>query len=509
MTDREGPNHPALQWAGLLAGPVVAIALYFVLPHLGGENLSHAGKATLACIVLMSVWWLSEALPIQATALVPLVLFPILGIADIKKAAAPYADEVVYLFLGGMLLGVAMERWNLHKRFALWTILAVGTRPDRLVAGVMVASAAISMWVSNTATAVMMLPIGMSIVGLIGHRLDEPGGKHKENFAKAMMLGIAYAATIGGIGTVIGTPPNAVAAGFIKKTYGVELSFLEWIKVGVPIMLIFLPATWLILVKVICPFRAERLEGVHDVIRQELRDLGPPRAGEMLTFTVFVLTAAAWIFAKPLGRGMSELIGRDIQFADATIAIACALALFLIPVNFRKREFLLDWPSASRVPWGVLLLFGGGLSLAAAVSTTGVDTFIGSLFGGIHVHPFLLVLIVTTVVVFATEVGSNTAIVTIFLPILAPAAAKLGVHPYMLIFPIAIGASYAYMMPTGTPPNALVFASGYLRVADMARAGILLNILSIVLITLYTYFVAPVALGFDRTGTLAPVAVPK
>jgi solute carrier family 13 (sodium-dependent dicarboxylate transporter), member 2/3/5 len=505
MTDREGPNHPALQWAGLFAGPIGAVALYALLPSLGGESLSHAGKATLACITLMSIWWLTEALPLQATALVPLFLFPVLGIADIKKAAAPYADEVVFLFLGGMLLGVAMERWNLHKRFALWTILAVGTRPDRLVAGVMVASAAISMWVSNTATAVMMLPIGMSIVSLIGYRLDESGGRHRDNFAKAMMLGIAYAATIGGIGTVIGTPPNAVAAAFITKMYGIELSFLDWMKIGMPIMLVFLPATWLILVKVTCRFRARRLEGVHEVIRRELREMGPPCPGEVLTFVVFALTAAAWIFAKPLGRMMSDVVGREIQLSDATIAIACALALFLTPVDARKRKFILDWESASRVPWGVLLLFGGGLSLAAAVGSTGVDKFIGALFEGVQVHPLLLVLIVTTVVIFATEVGSNTAIVTIFLPILAPAAAKLGVHPYLLIFPIAIGASYAYMMPTGTPPNALVFASGHLRVGDMARAGILLNVLSIAVITLYVYFVAPGALGFERGGQLEAV----
>lgn len=508
MTDREGPNHPALQWAGLFAGPAAAVALYMALPQLGGQDLSHAGKATLACIALMSIWWLTEALPMQATALVPLVLFPILGVADIKKAAAPYADEVVFLFLGGMLLGVAMERWNLHKRFALWTILIVGTRPDRLVAGVMVACAAISMWVSNTATAVMMLPIGMSIVGLIGHRLDESGGRHRDNFAKAMMLGIAYAATIGGIGTVIGTPPNAVAAGFITKTYGIELGFAAWMKLGLPIMAIFLPATWLVLVKGTCRFKARKLEGVREVIRDELRAMGPPCSGEVLTFIVFVVTAAAWIFAKPLGRHVSSLLGRDVVFADATIAIACALALFLIPVDPKKRKFLLDWESASRVPWGVLLLFGGGLSLAAAVGSTGVDTFIGSLFEGISVHPLLLVFIVTTVVVFATEVGSNTAIVTIFLPILAPAAVKLGVHPYLLIFPIAIGASYAYMMPTGTPPNALVFASGHLRVSDMARAGILLNVLSIVLISLYVYFVAPALLGFQRDGTLAPAGAP-
>ncbi|MBX3375997.1 MAG: SLC13/DASS family transporter [Phycisphaeraceae bacterium] len=507
MTD--GPSHPAVQWTGFFAGPLVAVALYYLLPHIGGHDLTHAGRATMAAIALMATWWLSEALPMQATALVPLVLFPILGIADIKKAAAPYADEVVFLFLGGMLLGVAMERWNLHKRFALWTILAVGTRPDRLVAGVMVAAALISMWVSNTATAVMMLPLGVSIVALIGERLEEPGGKHRDNFAKAMMLGIAYAATIGGIGTVIGSPPNAVATAFIQKTYNVQIDFTMWMKIGLPLMAVFLPLTWLVLVKFTYRFRSTRLEGVHELIRQELRELGRPSPGEVLTFAVFIAAASAWIFGKPLSRLVSSLLDRPVHIADATIAIAAALLLFILPVSIRRRRFVLDWTSASRVPWGVLLLFGGGLSLAAAVGSTGVDAFIGSIFSGLNVHPLVLVLIVTTVVVFATEVGSNTAIVTIFLPVLAPAAVKLGVHPYLLMLPTAIAASYAFMMPTGTPPNALVFASGYLRVADMARAGLILNFLSIAVITVFMYFIAPWALGFDRTQTVAPaVATP-
>lgn len=509
---REGPSNPVVQWIGLVAGPALAVGLYFLLPEMGGQDLTHGGKATLAAIVLMSVLWLTEALPIEATALVPLVLFPVLGIADIKKASSPYADEVIYLFLGGMLLGAAMERWNLHKRFALLTIFAVGTRPDRLVAGIMIAAAAISMWVSNTATAVMMLPIGISIIGLVGHQVKTKRGVFGStdgNFAKAMMLGIAYAATIGGIGTVVGTPPNGVAKAFIERTYGVTMSFMDWVKIGMPIMMVFLPATWFILVKVVYPVHTGKMEGVHEAIGKELRSLGKPGRGEVLTLVVFVCTSLAWVFSKQLGAAISAVTGRpDIVIADSSIAIACALALFMLPVNARKREFLLDWETAEKIPWGVLLLFGGGLSLAAAVSANGVDVFIGSLFSGVRVHPLALVLIVTTVVVFATEVGSNTAIVNIFLPIVAPVAVKLGVHPYLLIFPVAIGASYAYMMPTGTPPNALVFASGHLRVADMARPGFLLNLVSIGLITVYVYFAGPAVLKFERNGTM-PAAVAK
>ncbi|MBL9031355.1 MAG: DASS family sodium-coupled anion symporter [Phycisphaerae bacterium] len=511
---REGESPGIIRWIGLFAGPIVAGILYLTLPS---EGLSHAGRMTLAAGAWLAIWWLTEALPIEATALAPLALFPVLGVSTMKATAAPYAEEVIFLFLGGLLLGAAMERWGLHRRLALWTMLAVGTRPRRLVAGAMLAAALLSMWVSNTATAVMMLPIGMSVTALVAHRLrsgDDHGDRSARNFGKCMMLGIAYAATIGGIATVIGTPPNTVAASFIRQHYGLDLGFAGWLKIGLPLMLVFLPATWFVLVGVVYRFRSPDIPGVRALIRAELDTLGPMSRGEIATLAVFVCAAVAWVVRVPLSDALFPRLDRNHPvLTDSGIAIFASLALFLIPVDRKRGVFVLDWATASRIPWGVLLLFGGGLTLAAAISANGVDTFIGARFHGLAgVHPFLIVLILTTIVVFTTEVGSNTAVVNIFLPICAAAAPVLGVHPFLLILPTAISASYAFMMPMGTPPNALVFASGHLRIIDMAKAGLILNLLSIALISCFMYLAAPRLLGFERDGRLervAPASAPK
>ncbi len=503
MTPRGSPA-AALCWLGLAAGPLAALALYALLPE--ADGLSEGGRRTLAAAAWMAVWWITEALPIEATALLPLCVFPLLGIADIEATAAPYADPVIFLFLGGVMLGAAMERWGLHRRLALLTMLAVGTRPSQLVGGVMLATAAISMWVSNTATAVMMLPIGMSLI-----RFARGTGPSATNFAKCMMLGIAYAATIGGIGTVIGTPPNAVAMGFIERSYRVQIGFLDWLAIGLPIMLLFLPLAWLCLVRLVFPCRGAPVSGARTLIQDELRALGPLSRGELWTGTVFALAAAAWILRQPLADWLG-LVARSpgappaYRLTDAGIAITAALLLFAIPVDARRRTFLLDWRDAARLPWGVLILLGGGLALAAAFGANGVDRYIGAGFAALAGLPVLAVVaIVSASVVFTTEFGSNTAVVNIFLPIVAAAALDLGVHPYVLIFPTALAASYAFMMPMGTPPNALVFASGHLHVADMAKAGFLLNLLSILVITLFVYYAAPALLGFDVTRGAMPV----
>jgi sodium-dependent dicarboxylate transporter 2/3/5 len=484
---------------GLAAGPLVALMLYALLPD--AEGLSEAGRRTLAVAAWMALWWITEALPIEATALLPLAVFPVLGIADIEGAAAPYADPVIFLFLGGVMLGAAMERWGLHRRLALLTMLAVGTRPAELVGGIMLATASISMWVSNTATAVMMLPIGLSLVQFAGGQ-----GKADGNFGKCMMLGIAYAATIGGIGTVIGTPPNAVAMGFIERSYGVQIGFLEWLEIGLPVMLVFLPLAWLCLVRLVFPCPGAPIAGARALIQEELVALGPLSRGEALTGLVFVLAALAWVLRQPLADVLG-LVHRppgappEYLLSDAGIAIIAALLLFAIPVDARSRTFIIEWRDAARLPWGVLILLGGGLTLAAAFGANGVDRYIGAGFGGLAGLPVLAVVgIVSAIVVFTTEFGSNTAVVNIFLPIVAAAAVDLGIHPYLLIFPTALAASYAFMMPMGTPPNALAFASGHLHVPDMAKAGFLLNLLSILVITLFIYYAAPVLLGFEIMG---------
>jgi solute carrier family 13 (sodium-dependent dicarboxylate transporter), member 2/3/5 len=520
-----------LRWTGLIAGPILALLTFYVLDGItasNGEALTREGRATLAAAVLMAVWWLSEAMPIEATALVPIGLFPILDIATIQGATRPYASEVIYLFLGGMMLGLAMEKWGLHKRVALHVMSRVGTSPPMLILGVMTATAFLSLWVSNTAAAVMMLPIGMSIVGVVeSAKADARGNSGSRTasgsaFATALMLGIAYAATIGGVGTLIGTPPNAVLAGFIDRRYGYELGFAEWLRIGLPFLLIFLPVTWFVLTRVAFRVRGSSNPQVAGVIRSQLAGLGRLSRGEGLTLVVFACAALAWMFRVPMCHAIG-LVHADgsPRLADSGIAIIAAVAMFLIPVSLAKGgaagesaanagakantapSFILNWRDATRLPWGVLLLFGGGLTLADALTAHNVDDFIGSLFAGLKgVHPLLLVLIMSTIVVFATEIGSNTAIATTFLPVAAAAATTLGVHPFLLCLPVAVGCSYAFMMPMGTPPNSLVFASGRVNIRQMARAGFVLNILSIITITLVVYFLAPALLNFDRTATL-------
>jgi sodium-dependent dicarboxylate transporter 2/3/5 len=371
-----------------------------------------------------------------------------------------------------------------------------------LIGGMMLATAVLSMWVSNTATAVMMLPIAASVVALVREKSgagDEKREGEIRQFATCLMLGVGYAATIGGVGTLIGTPPNAVLAGYISRTYGDTISFDRWLWIGLPVMLIFLPASWLLLTRVIFPVRLPELPGAREMLRRQLHALGRMSRGEKLVLVIFGLTALAWIFRPQLCE-LAGLVAKDGKplLGDSGIAIIGALAMFLTPVSIKRREFVLDWKHAGKMPWGVLLLFGGGLSLAAAFEQHHVDTFVGSMFDGLRgASPLVVVLAMTTAVVFVTEVGSNTAVTNAFLTLVAGVSVSLNIHPYLLAFPIAIGASYAFMMPTGTPPNALVFASGHVRVTQMWRAGIVLNILSIAVITLIVYYLGPWLLGFD------------
>jgi solute carrier family 13 (sodium-dependent dicarboxylate transporter), member 2/3/5 len=502
----ESRNIALVRWGGLVLGPVAAVLVYAMLPgsltSIGGEPvlLSPAARALAAVGVLMALWWISEALPLEATALVPLALFPLLGIAPIRAAAAPYADPIIFLFMGGLILGLAMERWGLHKRIALYTIRLVGTRPMMLIGGVMLATAVMSMWVSNTATVVMMLPIGMSISALVAEASGEQGAASRR-FGTCIMLAIAYAASIGGVGTIVGTPPNAVLAGIAKRSGIVpELSFARWMLLGVPIVAIFLPLAWVVLTRVLYRISTAPLARLRESIAGMIRGLGPMSRGEWSTFIVFMCTALLWIsrgWLVELGKsrpGLAWLQGLE----DAGIAIIAALALFIVPVNFRKRVFVMDWHHAVRLPWGVLILFGGGLSLASGMTATGLDQYLAAAINVQGLPPLLVVLILTTAMVFLTEVASNTAVATTFLPLAMVIAGQIGVHPYVLMAPLAIAASYAFMMPMGTPPNALVFASRQVTIRQMAGAGVVLNLAAIVTITLVCYFLGPLLLGYSK-----------
>jgi sodium-dependent dicarboxylate transporter 2/3/5 len=491
-------------WVGRFLGPVLALAAYLFIPAGGG--LPQAGVATIAVGILMATWWVTEALPLAATALLPIALFPLFGVVEIGDAAAPYASDTIFLFMGGFMIALAMQRWGLHRRIALTIVLAVGTQPVRLIGGFMLATGLLSMWVSNTATAVMMLPIGLSVLALImddgssrssGSGEEEGGGSAVErlagssNFAVALMLGIAYAASVGSLATIIGTPPNTFMVEFLDQQYGVDIGFGQWMLVGLPLAVVFLVVVWLVLTRFVYPPEISEISGGKELIRSQLDEMGPASRGEKIVFTVFVITALSWIFRQPLSS--LPLLG---GLEDAGIAIVAAIVLFAIPVDPRNGVFTLDWQTAVKLPWGVLLLFGGGLSLANGVSESGVDTWIGDGFSGLTGIPTLLfVLLVVITVVLLTELTSNTATSAALLPIFGGVAVGLDLDPMLFVIPAALAASCAFMLPVATPPNAIVFGSGYVTIAQMVRAGVWLNIIAIVLVTAAMYALAGWALG--------------
>jgi solute carrier family 13 (sodium-dependent dicarboxylate transporter), member 2/3/5 len=478
------------QRIGLWAGPSVALVILLLPPPAGLDPL---GWRTAAVASLMAIWWLTEAIPIPATALLPVVLFPTLGVLSAAEAAAPYAQDLIFLFMGGFLIAAAMERWGLHRRIALNVMTRTGTSPSRLVLGFMIATAFLSMWISNTATAAMMLPVAMAVAETL--RPSDTEGPFE--FGLALMLGIAYAASIGGVATLIGTPPNAVMAATVEELLGVEIGFGQWMMVGLPLTLILLPITWILLTKVL--YRPGNLSGdAAAVIHREKAALGTASRGEWAVGVVFSLTAIAWIFRAPKSLGAFDLPGIQSLFPgvrDSTIAIAAALVLFLIPVDRKKGEFALDWPTARGIPWGVLVLFGGGLSLARAMSTSGLGAWVGGGVAGLDsVSPLILLGIVATLFVFLTELTSNIATATMAMPIMAAVAVPLGIPPITLMATAGVACSMAFMLPVATPPNAIVFGSGYLTIPQMSRAGLALNLIAIVVITASATFLIPAIL---------------
>jgi len=510
-------------WIGLVAGPVLGLIVYAIAPN---EEIAtgvadartvvefgHAGRATLGLMVWMAVWWLTEATHVSATALLPIAVLPLVTVGEFSSASAaataatqPYANRFIALFMGGFILALAMERWGLHRRIALVTLRLIGGGPTRIVAGFMAITAVMSMWVSNTATTVMMLPIALSVTTLISASSSEDavvGRRRPEHFGLCMMLGIAYAASVGGIATLIGTPPNLLLAGFIEDTYGVEISFVGWLGVGLPLVVVFVPVIWLLLTRAVYPFPTGPRAGRHDLFRAEYERLGPMKPGEWITMTVFLITAMGWIFRPVISGGWQgdpDPLTGDLVYiipplipglTDAGLAIIAALLLFLIPVSLRRGEFVMNWETAKRLPWGILILFGGGLSLAAAVSRHGVAAFIGQQAAVLETLPaVLVVLAIAAGVIFLTELTSNTATTATLLPILAGIAPALGLEPLLLLVPATIAASCAFMMPIATPPNAIVFGSGHVTIPQMCHAGIWLNIIAIPLVTLLTYAIA-------------------
>lgn len=484
---------------GLVGGLALAALLLLLPPP---AELSPAAWHTAAVGLLMAVWWMTEAAPLAVTALLPIVLFPVLGVATVDAATSPYANPLIFLFLGGFLIALGIERWGLHRRMALAIVAAFGTRPRRIVAGFMAATAFLSMWISNTATAMLMLPIAQSVIEMIGpgrapsrdgageaaEQSTEAASPRGGGFAVALMLAIAYAASIGGMATLIGSPPNALMAGFLRETLGMEVSFVGWMAVGLPVAAVGLAASYLLLVRVVFRLADAEVPGGAAFLRRELRALGPMRREEKAVAAVFALTAALWI-ARPLVERVLPGV------TDTGIALFGALLLFVIPSRWRQGEFLLGWAEAKRLPWGVLLLFGGGLSLAAAVESSGLAAWIGSRLQGLGGLPAVwVVLAVVTTVILLTELTSNTATTATFLPVVAAVAIGLGVAPLLLVLPTTLAASCAFMLPVATPPNAIVYGSGWVTLPQMARAGIWLNLLFVALLTLAAFTIVPWAL---------------
>jgi len=442
--------------------------------------MSAEARAVAAVALLMAIWWISEAIPMAATALLPIVTFPLLGVMSTAKTTTGYANHLIYLFLGGFLIAMAMQRWELHRRIALHTIRLVGSNPRRTVLGFMLATAFLSMWISNTATAMMMLPIGLAVIEKL------KSGEGSDGFAVALLLGIAYAASIGGVSTLIGTPPNAILAGVLEQQYGIGIGFADWLLFAFPLSLAMLLLAWLYLTRIAHPLQADEEAGTRALIRQQLHELGPLSREEAWVLAVFVAVAAGWILRGLLS--FSWLNG----VSDATIAMAGAIVLFLIPVDWREGRFLLDWQSAVKLPWEIIILFGGGFTLASGFSESGLTAWIVNQLGDLQGAPvWLLIGTVTLLVIFLTEVTSNTATATIVLPVMGALAGAMAINPSLLMIPAAIAASYAFMLPVATPPNAIVFSGGYLSVPQMARAGLWMNLLAAALITLFVQFVSP------------------
>ncbi|EAZ95249.1 sodium-dependent transporter [Flavobacteria bacterium BAL38] len=466
---------------GLFLGPLlfVLIKLYF---H--PDGLSEAAVGVLASTFWIATWWISEAIAIPITSLLPIVLFPLSGGLSLSETTSSYGHQYIFLFLGGFILAIAIEKWNLHKRIALTIIKLIGANMNRIVLGFMIATAFLSMWISNTATAVMILPVGMAV---ITHLKDNPNTKDNENilFGKILMLGIAYSASIGGMATLIGTPPNLVLAGIIEKTYHTEITFLQWFMFGFPLSLVLLYLCWIYLTRIAFKIEQKEFPGGKEEIENQLEKLGPISYQEKIIFLVFVATAFAWITRSFL------LVKLSPKIDDTIIAILAALLLFIIPSK-KNSEALMTWKDAVTLPWGILILFGGGMALAIGFETTGLADWIGNhltMLEGVSVLILLFVLI--TAVNFLTEITSNMATTAMLLPVLVSLAQIINIHPYILLVSATLAASCAFMLPVATPPNAVVFGSGYLKIEDMVKKGFWMNIISILIITFFCYYILP------------------
>ncbi|MDX1935583.1 MAG: DASS family sodium-coupled anion symporter [Flavihumibacter sp.] len=475
------------KWLPFLFGIILFRLFYSFNPF----NVNPEAVNVLAIGVLMITWWVTEALPMPVVAMVPFVLFPIMKVAGIKETATPYADPIIFLFMGGFMIGLAIEKWNLHKRIALSIVNKTGTSGNRIVLGFILATGFLSMWLSNTATTMMMFPIAASVIHVVKENHKGNGNTHA--FAAAIMLAIAYASNFGGIATIIGTPPNVAFVAFIEKKYNYTPQFADWMLICTPLSLLLLISLYFVLVKWLLPNNIQSDAATKALIKEELRQLGPLSKAEKRVLVVFICTALLWI--------TKDLINTSgiIKLDDTIIALLGGISLFAIPsgkTTDEKTEHLLEWKDTSKMAWGILLLFGGGLTLAAALEKAGLIAQLGSWIANYAGNSLLLLIFLTAFIsLFVSELMSNVAQVIVFAPVMGGIADALGINPLLLGLPMTLAASCASMMPMGTPPNAIVFASGYLKLKDMLKAGFVMNIIAVLLITLFSYYLIPVLMS--------------
>lgn len=465
----------------LLLGPLLCFGLIWLNPF----QLEHNAAGVLGVVLWMLLWWITEVVPMAVTALLPIIIFPMMGIMTLEKTCLSYSNRFVFLFLGGFLIALAMEKWNLHRRLALSIVHKTGTSADRIIFGFLAASYLISMWISNTATTLMMLPIGYSVVKLLVSDNADLTSKGVKNFSMTLMLCIAYGSSIGGIATLVGSPPNASMAGILDKSFDTSISFFDWMKIGLPFSVLLLLISYLLLVKVIFPNRLGKFDVGKDLITEELQKLGRWADEEKKIFFLFILTACLWIVQGPVSQLIKPL---NIEFTDTTIALIAGCILFLIPSRSNPKKFILEWRDTEKLPWGVLLMFGGGMSLAEAFSTSGlVDQITGAISQFETSNLFLFVSLLCAVGLVLTALMSNIAMVNLFVPVVASLAIGIGQSPESFAIPVTIAASCDFMLPMSTPPNAIVYSSGYIKSKDMLKAGFVLNVISLILLMMLVW----------------------
>lgn len=466
---------------GLLLGPIA----FLIIINLPFHLISETGDPVVAVATWMILWWITEAVSISVTALLPLILFPLLNVMSIDDVGANYGSPIIFLFFGGFVLALALEKVNLHKRIALNIIKITGTTPNKVVLGFMIATASMSMWISNTASTVVMLPIAISVIRLL---IDDEDGftKDDKNFALSVMLGIAFSANAGGIATVIGTPPNSVLIGLLENEYNIEISFLKWMVIGVPFSVLMVTISYLVLVKWMFPNKQLKFTASKQVIQSELEKLGPTSSKEKMVLVIFGITVFLWIF-----RTMINGIFPALGLSDTIISMVAAVALFAVPHNIRKGDFILHWNDTEKLAWGILVLFGGGLALANGMSASGIVDMVTTAIANSDISILLTASLLIVLILFMTELMSNVALIAVLAPVVAGIAIGLNVPIVYLLIPVTMASSCAFMLPMATPPNAIVFASGYIKVSQMAKVGLILNLISVVILIFMFQWILP------------------